>query len=246
MKSFSCITLSLLFLLAQTLTLYSAPSLTAEQVIEKHLEAIGGKKAKDITSMAVQGGISMMGQSMDMELYAIYTKPPKVRVTMKIQGMEIVTVVNNNQAWSVNPMMGSNEPQDLPSESIGSITDQANLFGDLLKYKENGHTVTLDGIHDMDGETCYKILLNIKDGESRTLYVDAINYLLIRQDGVTDMMGQQIEVVTKLTDYKSVAGVMIPHRVVTEASGGFVQVFELTSVKINTPIDSSLFERPSK
>ena len=103
------------------------------EVIQKYSDAAGLKKLSGYNSLVVEGSASQSGMSMDMKL--MEKRPGKLKVVTSFSGMEIIQVINGETGFTINPMMGSAEPVDLPAEQLAQAANSSmlsNTIGNLL------------------------------------------------------------------------------------------------------------------
>ena len=133
------------WLLLAGLTSAAAWSQTADEIIDKHLQAIGGKdKLKAVQSERITGKM-VMGQGMEAPFTMELSRPNKMRMEFTLQGMTGVQAFDGKTAWAVMPFMGKTEPEAMPSEETKKMEEQADMDGLLLDYKQHGRTVEYAG-----------------------------------------------------------------------------------------------------
>src|SRR3974390_1046035 len=96
---------------------------------------------------------------------------------------------------------------------------EQELDGPLIDYAAKGTKVALEGVEAIDGRNAYKLALSFKNGQARHVWIDAQSFLEVRLDGTRRLDGRQRPMYTALGDYKSVDGLMIPHRMETSVDG---------------------------
>lgn len=221
---------------------------TAEELIEKSIQAQGGREKIEAVKSARMTGKMAMGQGMEAPMVIETVEPNKVRVEMTFQGMTMIQAYDGKSGWQVQPFMGKTEPEPMNEQDLKAMEDQAEDRELLTKYKEKGHTVELVGKEDLEGSPVYKLKLTKKSGDVLNLYLDAETYLLVKQTGKTKMQGQEMETETSLSDYKEVAGVLFPHSIQTKVPSmpGGVMAMTFTKIEPNPDIPASRFEMPPK
>ena len=80
--------------------------------------------------------MSQMGMSMDMTI--IEKVPDKIKTVITFSEMEIVTVVNGDKGYMINPMMGSSEPVPLKAEQISQSAGSKMLGSSIRKQLDDG------------------------------------------------------------------------------------------------------------
>lgn len=221
---------------------------TADELIEKSIQASGGREKIEAVKSARMTGKMTLGQGMEAPVVIETVEPSKFRMEMTFQGMTMIQAYDGKSGWQVQPFMGKTEPEPMTEQDLKSMEDQVDDMDLLTKYKEKGHTVELVGKEELEGSPVYKLKLTKKNGDVSNLYLDAETYLLIKQTGKTRMQGQEIESETSLSDYKEVAGVLYPHSIQTKVPSMPGGLMSMTFEKIepNPDIPASRFDMPAK
>lgn len=219
-----------------------------EEVLADHYEAMGGLEAiKGIKSVEMKGKAIVQG-GMELPFVIRSIKPNKSRMDITIQGSKMVMAKNDEDLWGINPLMGSNDPMDLPESQQDNVKNQADLEGPLVNWKEKGHQLELMGEEDVQGSMSYKIKITREDGEVIFTYLDKETLAPLKSSSIqTDMMGSESEVHTYFTNYKEVGGTYMPFSMKMTSAEGVVQmevVFDTINANVEIPAD--YFERPAK
>lgn len=225
------------FLLVASLFSVSAFAQTADEVIAKHIDALGGAaKLATLKSVRMESNLSVQG----MDIPVVTTKVHNVgqRVDISAMGMDGYIITTATKGWTYMPFMGQSAPEAMPEEQVKEGADELDLNGPLFNYKEKGSTVELLGKEDIDGTSTFKIKLTTKAGKSRTYFLDAKTFFIIRMTAKATVMGQEQEMTVNYGDYKAVDGVFFAHTI----GGAFGQGdMTVTKIEINKPIDEKIF-----
>ena len=236
---------TLVWAVAVGLTSFAAGAETADDVISKHIQAMGGlEKIKSVKTLRMTGKM-VMGQGMEAPITIETARPNKLRVEFSFQGMIGVQAFDGSKGWQVMPFMGKTEPEELPADQVEQMKEQADIDGLLVDYKEKGSTLEYLGKGDLEGTPVEKIKLTKKNGDVVTYFIDAESYLVLKQAAKISMMGQQVEGETVLGDYKQVDGITFPFSMESKAVGapaGMVMSFE--KIEVNPEIADGRFDMP--
>jgi outer membrane lipoprotein-sorting protein len=217
--------------------------LTVDQILAKHYEAIGGKDAwKGLQGMKQTGKMSMAGMEAPFTVYN--KRPNKLRVEFEIQGMKGMQVFDGTDGWMVMPFMGSNDPQPLPKEALEQMISDADIEGVLIDPTTKGHKVELVGQEDLEGTPVHHLRVTLKSGNVIDFFLDSEHFVTLQTTAKADFQGTEIEVTSKLSNYKPVGGLMLPHSLSTTNPMG-EQVMTIDTVEINPSIDDALFAKPA-
>lgn len=214
-----------------------------DDIIAKHVDAMGGKdKLAALNSVYEETNSTIMGNELPAKVWVVNNVG--FRMEMDMMGSQMVTVVNRQKGWMINPMAGSTDPQALPDDAVKMFAHRMVLGGQLYNYKERGYTATLVGKEAVNGKDTYKIKLS-KAGESdATYYVDAATYYIDKSAAMSYMNGQSTEQDIIFTDYKKTPeGYVFPNSYTIELPQGEL-VTTMTKVVVNQPIDTAKFQNP--
>lgn len=90
---------------------------TADEVIDKHVTALGGAdKIAAIKTMDIEQSMSVMGNELNSK--STYVVGKSVRNDVSVMGQQITTVFDGDKGWTVNPMAGISEPQDMTGDML--------------------------------------------------------------------------------------------------------------------------------
>jgi len=236
------ITVIILLFLVQ-LSSYSK-DITVDEIIASVIKSRGGNEAADaIKTMKITGKMSAMG--MDLPMSIQFKNPGKNRTDMEVMGSKIVEVVNGNEGWFINPLMGNSNPTKMPEAEFNENKDKNDFVNfSLAKYKENGLKVTLQGTKIIDGKECYKLFVVTKDAKESYTYIDISDFKIIMQSSKGNVMGKMAELEIYFKDYKSENGLLMSHTMDTKSDGQSIGTIIFDKIEINIDIPDSIFELP--
>lgn len=234
MKTLKLAVLASVMLLAGTVTVKAQ---TADEIVEKHLTAIGGKDNwKKINSVKMVG--SMNANGMEISLTTVAVNKKATRQDISVAGMSGYSIITNDAGWMYFPWAGQSKAEAMTPDQVKESQDELNIQGELVDYKESGCKLEYLGKDDVEGTECHKMKFVSKAGNEKTMFFDASNYYLIREVQKIKADGKEMESITNFSNYqKQPEGVLIPMTI--EAQGGEIA---FKSVEINKPVDESLFK----
>lgn len=225
-----------LMTLVIALTAFNGFSQTVDDVIAKHVAATGGEeKWKQINSMKIEGYIEVQGIQIPFTQQAINNTG--WRLDAEFQGMQIIQIITPTKSWSQMPFAGKTDLEPTSEDEHKQQVDQLDIQNEFVDWKAKGSSVELLGKDEEDGNEYYKVRLTTKNQNQTVYYIDVKTYLVYKSVSTSKMQGQEMEVTTKLLDYKELPiGVKIPHK--TDQMG---QVLVFEKIDINATIDSKIF-----
>lgn len=208
---------------------------TANEVIERHLKAIGGRQnLEKIKTMAISyAALDSIDQ--DSLITRYYKFPNFIRQDNEDTGISIAT--DGEKVWQIT----SGKWEELTNSNWIYVPD---IYGDFIDYSSSGITYNLLGVEAIDRHIYYHLVKKYADGETRDYYFSAETGLfrIERRDfGV----GKDIK---SHWDYRHHEGILIPHLFVVTLDIGFGQTHGgiLKDIKINVLLEDSLFHKNEK
>jgi outer membrane lipoprotein-sorting protein len=223
-----------------------ASAQTADEIVQKHIAARGGAdKMKAITSLKMSGKIALPG-GLEAPATIQVKRPAMVRLDMTFQGQSLVQGYDGSTAWMINPFGGAGTPERVDGEEAKSIVETADIDGILFDYKAKGHAVELVGKEDVEGTPAFKLKVTKKDGDVQYHYLDASNYLTIKESSTQSMQGTKVQADNYPSNYKPVNGVLVPFAIETKVNGQSFTNIVIDKIEANVALDDAAFKMPAK
>lgn len=211
---------------------------TADEIVAKHIEALGGKeKIAQIKSIYQESTMNIMGNEAPTSTYILNGKGFKTELDMG--GQKIIQAYTDKGGWSINPMTGATDPQPIPEDQFKAVKGQIYAGGPLYNYAEKGSKVEYAG---KDGNN-HKLKVT-SNGVDATYFIDGTTYYIIKTIAKGNMQGQDVEVTTNFSDYKKTDfGFVMPYAMEIDF-GGFTMSSTVKKIEINKEMDPKIFEMP--
>ena len=215
---------------------------TVDQILDKYVQAIGGKAAVEKqTSLTAKGSfeIPAMGMGGNAEVYA--KAPNKVLIIVDVSGVGLFQQgFNGTVGWASDPTQGLREKS---GAELASTKIEAE-FHKELKFKQLFAKIEFKGKEKVGEKDAYVLLATPTGSSAQKMYFDTQTGLLLRTDAEQETPEGKTPVEEYLDDYKDVEGVKIPF---TRRSvlPQMTFVIKLTDVKTNVTIDDAKFNKPS-
>jgi len=221
---------------------------SVDDLVAKHVAAMGGSdklRAIKTVKMTATGAAS---NGLEVPITVYLKRPGMMRTESNVQGQSIVQAFDGKKSWSINPLMGSGEPEYGGEQESRNARERAIslIEGHLVDYKEKGNTVEVQGQQDVEGTQAYKVKITTSGGSIIWEYLDAKTYLDVKTVVRTFQGSQDVEVTSYPTNYKPVAGIMMAHQV--DQRIGELPVMKMTvqKIEVNVPLDDAIFQLPAK
>ena len=215
-----------------------APGPTADQILEKYVQAAGGAAAIDkITTRVMKGTIDFGGNSLPIE---IYCKAPDQRIsfTHMPQG-ESVTAFNGHEGWLA---MTGRPPRDMHGSELEAAAIDADLHL-ATHLKPMFSQAELRGTEKIDDQTTYIVVGQREGKPDMLLYFDVQSGLLVRMVRFADSALGLVPTQIDYADYKENDGVKVPLRWTLARPGGRFTI-QISEIQQNVPVDESKFVKP--
>ena len=213
---------------------YSVDSdISAEDVINEYVKAIGGKDAlAEVTSIEVKATSNIQGTV--LEMYSVKNNQNQSLMEMSAMGMTIAkTVFNKFQGY--NEVNGQRIP--LTEVELEQAIINSALFSEL---NFDFSLVQLVGTSDVDGEKAYEI----KVTDNKSVFYSVDTGLKLKEVESQEVEGNLIVGETYFKEYEEVEGILLPKEINQVSAsipipGGIT--FKATSIKLNVETDESDF-----
>jgi hypothetical protein len=228
---------SLLFISAAVLS----KAQTVDEVIAKHIEAMGGKeKLNSIQSLHMVGiSTGRDGNEVTTNIWKVHNKLFRRESNMGMGSMR--TILTEKGGWQTNFRSGGSLEQ-MAEPMFNNTKYEMDCAGPLVDYAAKGHKAELLGKETIDGKEVYKIKLTTKEGRELTYFIDASSHYITRlsfKRGGRD--GQEVEVAVNFTNYdKTKDGFIFPFS--QSMTGGFGASMTFEKIEVNPVIDEKLYK----
>lgn len=214
-----------------------ASTISVDGILDRFVQALGGRAALEkITTMAFTGVMNVSGAKGPGKTTEYFEYPGHFAAIAEIPGYGTVrTVCDGKTAWNVDPRKGVTE---FSGAQLADIRHRADIHWNL-KLREYYPGLALNGRETVDGRDAW-VLESTVDGWTYRFFFDAGTGLLIRFD--TDTHGPGGSSTILVGDYRQVGPIKFSFAAsMTSARGGWSR--QLTEVKLNEPIDGSVFAK---
>jgi hypothetical protein len=227
-----------LFVLAALTIATTCRAQSAEEIVNKSIDAVGGKDAiAAVKSIVYNQTLEVMGNEVSTVTTIVAGKGFKSETDF--QGTKIIQCMTDHGGWGVNPMAGQATPTALPDDQVKQSAGRLNVVP-LLGWSTNGGKLELQGKDTAD----YKIHMTNTVGSDVTYYVNMKTYLLDKSDITANVNGQTMTITMHYGDYrKTDAGLLVAYSWVQDLPQMSL-TFTTKSVDINKPIDPTFFDMP--
>jgi outer membrane lipoprotein-sorting protein len=229
-----------LLLAGLAFTTLSVSAQTADEIVAKNIEAMGGAaKLATLTSVKKTGTASAQGQDFPITMTILHMKG--FRMDLEIMGTSNYQIVTPEKSAMFFPIQQMTEPKEGSTEEVKEAQSALNIHG-LYNYKEKGETIELAGDDKVDGADVYKLKVSKKEGKSAFYFIDKKTYRIVKiTSKAKGQDGTEQDLETPYGDYKQNAdGYWFAYT--TAFQNGMVAV-TYEKIESNVKVDESIFKQ---
>ena len=228
------------FTLLALFSLTIAKAQTADEIIAKHIDAIGGKgKLSQINTVYIESSTSVMGNDSPTKTYIVNGKAYKNE--SNFNGQNFVNVIKDTSGWMINPYAGATDPTAIPSDDFKMNADEVYV-DPLINYAANGAKVDTAGQEKVGDVNAYKLKYTNKYGSESYYYIDPATWYIIQVTKQATAMGQPVTVTVTLSNFKQTDfGVYMAYTTHIDM-GQFALDVTTQKVEVTKDIDPKIFE----
>jgi hypothetical protein len=215
---------------------------SARSIIDRHVEAVGGRKAlAGHKSMKMQGTMNLPANGMSGKIELMAARPNKTVTRVSIPGVgDIEDGFDGTRGWSVNPMTGAMltsgkelEERKFHSDFDSDLKEDANF-----EYMKTVEKTTFEG------RPVYKIALKRKGATTEDIeYYDTENGFKLGSEATRTTSMGAMSVVSIASDYKKFGDLMHP-TTIRQKTMGIEQVLTVSSIEYDV-VPETAFEMPA-
>jgi hypothetical protein len=214
--------------------------LTADQIVAKYTEAIGGQAAIDkMKTRAMKGtfaGFDGTALPYEAELVA----PDRFHIAVTTQQGTVERGFDGKVGWEKGPR----GVQQLDNSILDDLKAVQGFFRNI-KLKDEFASFRLGGKDKIGDHDVLIISGRNANNQRERLYFDAATGLLLRRISYTETMIGVVPEQIDFDDYRDVDGVKLPFMVkISSVEPGLVSTRTYSEIKLNAPVDDARFKMP--
>lgn len=214
----------------------------ARQVIDRYVEAVGGREAiarHRFRSMETEMSMPAMGMTMPMKM--VMAAPNRIVTTAEMPGAGTLrSGYDGSVGWQVNPMTG---PSLMSGAELEQVVQTADFFGPL-NYDKLYRSMETTERTELNGRPCYRVRLTTAAGRESWQCFDTETGLMVATGGKQESQMGTMEVTSLLSDYREFDGIKMATRSTTKMMG---QDMTMTVKSVShAPVDASAFALPAE
>ena len=217
---------------------------TPEEIIAKNIEAMGGKKALEKIKnrkIVLSGKIVPMGIEAKLTYYQERPNKHYALTDLGTMGKERAGS-DGKIAWVVSPFSGT---RILEGEELANTLLQ-NSFNGPDGYDTPYKMMKTEGVEQINGKDCYKVVKTPEIGTPRTIYYDKDNFLIVK--AITESKSPQGKFKTEAyyDVYQKVDGILFPRKIITFMMGQKYNEISFDKIELNNEMPEGIFDTPEE
>lgn len=229
---------------APRVNLGTVPLSPADSVIARYYRAIGGyEQLKLVSSRRLRGNYTE--GSMRAQTVMLWQRPALRRVEVHAPGFDYAEGFDGS-TWEMN-LAGNTLVRP-----FGAAADAgrrgAEFDESFTDYRDKGHAVTLAGGERVLGRDTYRLDVRLADGWEKSYFFDRATSLIValRKAMPVHARGAPVTTLTSYEDWRSVDGLLVPHRFIerSAATGAVMNTLQWDTIEHNVRIEPSAIRAP--
>jgi zinc protease len=219
----------------------SAPALTADQILENYIKAIGGRENwKKLTTRISTGTIDVPAMNLS-GLVTVREKAPNRSIfTVNFNGAVFQQGFDGTIGWSNDPQNGLREQA---GEELAE-TKRDSDFYHPLDLKQMYSKIAVTGTDKIDDRDAYIVEASSGDLGTDKIYFDMQNGLVLRIVGQHHTMDGPATFTEDFSDFREVDGIKLPYTVHQESPSSTFTI-KFTEIRHNEAIEDAAFAKPA-
>jgi hypothetical protein len=220
---------------------------TADEVISKHIESIGGYAAiKSLQNLVYSNGMYIEGDFRSDGNSAMSVGRPYYKLVgdKNSPGQYMEGYDGAAWEWFADP--------GVVIRTVGraseAIRHYAGVESPLFEYRKKGSTAEIVGETEFDENSVIVIRLTQGDGHVEQFYIDKRSYLVLAtsREAPIHAFGEAVMKLTRNSDYRRVGGVLIAHayQSVQLPSGDTLSTMQWGNIVANQALPEDWFSAP--
>jgi len=215
----------------------------AETILDKYVEATGGKAAyQKHHSEISKGTLELSARGIKGAVTSYRAEPDKTLTEVDLAGLGKSREGSDGKVfWSLSSMAGPHV-KDGPEKAQATFSAKFNAE---LNWRDVFKEAKTTGTDTVDGKECYKVQLTPPEGPPITQCYDKQSSLMVKMTMTAQTaMGDQT-VDSFASDYRKEGEVLVPHKI-KQSVAGQEMVIHIDSVTFNAEIPADKFALPDE
>ncbi len=210
-----------------------------EDIINKHVEAMGGRqKIMTLSSAFMTGTFTAITATSPINITTTKKHMIGSRIDINADGVNNYQVITPANGWIFTPIQGDKEPRPLADDQVKALQVQLDMHGPFINHREKGIKIEMAGKDSVDGVLCYKLKVTSPNTNIMVYFINSQSNLIVKTSTKMVQFGKLEDVITTYSDYKqNEDGYMFAYTNV--GPRGATHYDKITA---NVPVDANIFK----
>ena len=167
----------------------------------------------------------------------------KIRLDQKLPTMEYSLIFGGGKLWGLINGAAFTPRQDA---AASFLSQHLHSIDSLLRYKENGSTITLIGKEQQKGLDLYVVDLLDKEKRKTKYYISSrtLRVLWLEYEEAGNAGATPIKFTRKFSDYRAVQQTLLPYHSILLEDGRQTQEIQVLTITYGSKVDEAIFNTP--
>lgn len=176
---------------------------TMEDIISKHVQAMGGReKIITLSSALMTGTFTAMGATSPINITTTKKHMIGSRIDIDADGVNNYQVITPENGWIFTPIQGDKEPRPLADDQVKALQVQLDLHGPFINHREKGIKIEMAGKDSVEGALYYKLKVTSPNTNVTLYFINSKSGLIDKSSTKMIQFGKLEDVETTYSDYK--------------------------------------------
>lgn len=218
-------------------------NLTVEEVMDRYIEAMGGRVALEQINSARLRGSVLDGDKVVSTITVLKKNPDRVRVVIDSGRSRFVQGYDGETVWFSRYAGGQVFHGEMPKAQADKFIEEAPLANYLVRYREEEDLrFELEGAILLNRIPCYAVAVHFPDGRKNLHLIEKENFVERRIYEFDAEGNELVELIP--SQFERFGGVDFAMRIVRRKDGETVSTLVLEEVEINIGILEEAFRPP--
>lgn len=222
--------------------------LTIDKLIERHVQAVGGRAALEAIH-SIRFDLHIADPGFEVDGAYVAARPGWMRIDITANGQRVYTeALHVTRGWQ---WKGKGEPITESARATAALRHGVELPGHLFglhELRQRGHRIEFVGREKVEGTKYHVLRVTFSDGFTTALYLDPTSWLITRRRDVRplhpDVDPTPTTIENKMSDYRRVGDLLFPFASTDTdlATGKTLEKTTVRSITLNPALDPRVFE----
>jgi TolA-binding protein len=220
--------------------------LSVDQIVDRHIRALGGREKVDAVHSVVQELEYREGSFVIPNAFIARMRP-----YYKTIGDPKDKTIDINEGYDGSAWEYYADP-GVVIRTVGAAAAAARhgteIIDSLVDYQQRGAQIEMLGSETFAGNPAYRLRVTLADGFAKDLFIDQRSFFVVgdRRSAPIHAFGESIASENRIGDYRPVSGVLFPYSIqeVEIATGKELNSNTVQSIEINKKFSPEFFGPP--